>query len=118
METIWEVWTSIVSSRLQNSIVLHDVLHGFRQRRGKGTATMEANLEQQVVGIVHVPLFQVFLGVRKAYNLIYQGRCMEILREYGLGPRLQRLLQRYWDGKRVVTKSGKYYYNPSSREEG
>ena len=34
---------------------------------------------------------------------------MEILREYGLGPRIQQLLQRYWDGQRVVPKSGKYY---------
>ena len=30
---------------------------------------------------------------------------MEILREYGLGPRLQQLIQRYWYGHRVVPKS-------------
>ena len=37
---------------------------------------------------------------------------MEILRGYGLGPKLQRLLQRYWDRQRVVPKSGKYYGSP------
>ena len=43
---------------------------------------------------------------------------MEILREYGLGPRLQILLQRYWDGQRVVTKAGKYYGRPFSTGRG
>ena len=37
---------------------------------------------------------------------------MEILRWYSLGPRLQRLLQRYWDEQRVVPESGKYYGRP------
>ena len=39
---------------------------------------------------------------------------MEILRVYGLVPKLQRLLQRYWEGQRVVPKSGKYYGYPFS----
>ena len=37
---------------------------------------------------------------------------MEILREYGLGPRLKRLLQLCWDRYTVVTKAGKYYGRP------
>ena len=59
---------SIVNSRIQSSIVLHDALHGFRKGRGTGTAIIEAKLEQQLAGIVHEPLFQVFIHVRKAYN--------------------------------------------------
>ena len=43
---------------------------------------------------------------------------MEILHEYGLGPRLQQLIKRYWDGHRVVTKSGKYYGRPFSTGRG
>ena len=68
VETIWKVCTSIVNSRLQSSIVLHDALHGFRHGRGTWAAIMEAKLEQQLAGIFHDPLFQVFLEVRKAYN--------------------------------------------------
>ena len=75
---------------------------------------MEAKLEQQLTGIFHEKLFQVFLYVRKTYGSLDQGRCMEILREYVLGPQLQQLLQRYWDGQRVVTKSGKCYGRPFS----
>ena len=81
VETIWKVCTSIVNSRLRSSIVIHDVLHGFRQGRGTGTAIMEAKLEQQLSGIVHDPLFWVFINVRKAYDSLDRGICMDILSE-------------------------------------
>ena len=45
-------------------------------------------MEQQIVGIVHEPLFQILLDIRKAYNSLDRVRCMEILGEYGLGIRL------------------------------
>ena len=48
VDTIWKVCTSIVISRLKSSIVLHDVVHGFRQGRGTGTAIIEAKLEPQL----------------------------------------------------------------------
>ena len=59
---------------------------------GTGTAIMEAKLEHQLAGIVHGPLFQVFSDMKKAYDSLDIGICMEILRGYGLGPKLQRLL--------------------------
>ena len=108
VEVIWKVTMLIVNSWLRISIVLHDVLHGFQQGRGTGMEIMEAKLEQQLAGIVHEPSFQVFIDVQKAYNSLDRGRCTEILRDYGLGPKIQRLLQRYWDGQKVVTKAGKY----------
>ena len=43
---------------------------------------------------------------------------MEVLCEYGLGPRLQRLIQRYWDRQRVVKKAGNYYGRPFSTWRG
>ena len=62
------VCTSIINSWIQSYIVLHEVLQGFRQERGTSTAIMEAKMEQQLARIVHKPLFQVFLDVRKACN--------------------------------------------------
>ena len=59
---------------------------------GAGIATMEANLSHQLVGLCHEPLFQVLLNVRKPYHSLYRGRCMEILRGYGLGPNIYMLL--------------------------
>ena len=61
-------------------------------------AVIEEKLEQQIAGIVHDPFFQVFNDVRKDCDSLDRGVCMEILRGYGLGPNLQRLLQQYWDG--------------------
>ena len=118
VETIWKVCTSIVNSRLRSSIVLHDALYGFRMGRVTGRAIIESKLEQQIAGISHKPLFQVFVDVRKAYDSLDRRRCMEILCEYGLGPQMQRLLQRYWDRQRVVTKSGKYYRQPFNTGRG
>ena len=88
VETIWKVCTSIVNSRLRSSIVLLDVLHAFRKGRGAVISIMEAKPEKQLAGVFHEPIFQVFLDFRKAYNSLDQWRCMKIIREYGLGPRL------------------------------
>ena len=62
--------------------MLHDTLHGSREGRGTGTATsiMETKLEQQLAGLAHEPLFQVFLGVRKAYDLLDREQCLKRLR--------------------------------------
>ena len=79
VDTIWKFCTSIVNSRTQSSIVLHDVLHSFQHERGSVTEIMEAKIEQQLTGIVHEPLFRVSIYVKKAYNSLDRGRCIEIL---------------------------------------
>ena len=74
---------------------MYDALHGFRKGRGTGTETMELKMSQQPLGLVYEPLFQVFLDVQKAYDKLYRGRCMDILRGYGIGPNLHMLLHWY-----------------------
>ena len=37
---------------------------------------------------------------------------MGIIRGGGLVPKLQRILQRYWDGEKVVLKAGKFFRSP------
>ena len=66
-------------------------------------------MEQQLLGIFHEPLFHVFIGVQKAYDFLDRGRYMEIIRGYGMGPKLQRILQRCWDGKKVIPKAGSLF---------
>ena len=58
----------MVNFRLKRRVELHYYLNRFRKGRGTGTAEIEAKLEQQLEGISHDPLFQVFLDVRKMYN--------------------------------------------------
>ena len=72
-------------------------------------AFMEAKMEQKLVGIVHTALFQVFIDTHKVYDSLDIGRCMEIICGYGLGPTMKQLLQRYWDGQKVVLKAGKCF---------
>ena len=46
----------------------HDCLHGFQAGRGKGTATTEVKLAQQLAYINKVPLYGVFIELREAYD--------------------------------------------------
>ena len=75
VEVVWKVCAMVVSCRLNRSGTLHDALHRFRA----GTTTLESRLEQQLAGIAHKPLFQVFLDVRKAYDSLDRGKRVEIL---------------------------------------
>ena len=95
VDILWKVCAVVINCWLKSSGVLHKTLHGFRTWRGTGTATLEANLSQQLVGIAHKPLFQVFLDVRKAYYLLDRERCLELLRGYEMGPNLDGLLENY-----------------------
>ena len=109
VEVIWKMIINIINAHLRASISIHDALHGFRQVRGIITATLEDKLVQKFVGICHEPLFQVFLDVKKSYNLLNRTRFVEVLWGYGLGANLQRLLNRYWNKQTVVPQDGGYY---------
>ena len=63
---------------------------------------LEANLAQQLVGIAHEPLFWVFFYVRKSYDSLDRGRCMEIIRGYRMG--------RTWPDSSPVTGAGNSSY--------
>ena len=108
VEVLWKVCSVVVSCRLEKSVVLHDTLHGFREGRGMGKTTMEANMHQKLEGIAHEPLFQVFLYFQKAYDSLDRERCLELLRGYGMGPNLAQLLENYWRRQRIVPEVGKY----------
>ena len=60
----WKLLTSIIDGRMKES------LHGFRAKRGTGTAIFEAKLFQQLAAIEQVPVFEVFLDLKKAYDTL------------------------------------------------
>ena len=68
--------------------------------------------------IVYEPLLRVFIDVQKDYDSLDRGRCIEIIRGYGMGTNLQRLIQRYWDRQKVVPKASKFYESPFSMGRG
>eukprot|EP00978_Attheya_sp_CCMP212_P012920 scaffold32244_cov60-Attheya_sp.AAC.1 len=112
MELIWKVVAIIINERLKVTIQFHDALHSFRAGRGTSTATTEAKLCQQLASSVQqVPLFQIYLNLRKAYDALDQERCIEIVRGHGAGERVVRLLthQYCWDKQQIVAKASGYH---------
>ena len=66
VEVAWKLCAAVVNCWLKRGAFLCGALHGFRCGLGTGTAKLEANLSQQLAGLTHESLFQVFLGIRKA----------------------------------------------------
>ena len=88
VEVAWKVCATVVNCRLVRGLVLHEALHGFRSGRETGTATLDANSDQQLAGLAHEPLFQVFLDIHKEYDSLDRGICLEVLRGYRMGPNM------------------------------
>ena len=98
----------VVNCWLKISVVLNEALQGFREGRGMGTATLEANMAQQLAGLAHEPIFQVLLDVWKAYDLLDRERCLEPPTGYRLGTNLAQILENYWRRQMIAPKVGKY----------
>ena len=117
-EVLWKVCATVVNCRIKGSVTLHYELHGFRAGRGTGMAILESKLVQNLVGIAHEPLFQVFLDVRKAYDSLDRGRYMEILRGYGMGKRMARLIVNHWDNIIFVLNKKRFLGMPLGTRRG
>ena len=83
----------ILHCRLTIGIKLHDALHRLREGRGTGTATLEAKLLQQLTAMKEEFLYVIFLNLTKAYDSLDRSRSLEILKGYGVGVRVQRMLR-------------------------
>ena len=55
------------------------------------------------------PLFGIFFDLRKAYNAIDRGRCLDILRGAGVGPKTIRILKVFWDKAELACRASGYY---------
>ena len=99
----------ILHCRLTAGINLHDALHGFREGRGTGTATLEDKLLQQLAAMREEVLYMIFLDLTKAYDALDRSRSLEILKGYGVVVRVQLMLQEYWDRTTMVASAGGYY---------
>jgi hypothetical protein len=112
LEVIWKLCSSIIDARLKTGITLHDSLHGFRPCRGTGTAILEILLRMQLSNIQAHPLYLIFLDLTKAYDTLDHGRTLEILRQYGVGPNVIRLLSNFWEKLNIVARQSGYYSSP------
>ena len=109
LEISWKIIESIINRRIASKVTFHDALHGFRAKRGTGTACIEAKLLQQLSKMVQKTLHFIFLDLGKAYDTVDRERLLEILEGYGVGPNTLGLLKFYWENQRCVAKAGKYH---------
>jgi hypothetical protein len=87
LEVIYKLISSIINRRLAKALnnKFHDAIHGFREGRGTGTATIEAKLLMQLAARSNKPLHMVFMDLKKAYDTLDRDRTMKILKGYGVG---------------------------------
>ena len=66
VDVMWKVVVAIINRRFTSSITYHGALHGFRAGRGTGTATLEAQLLQQLAALRDEVLYVIFMDLTKA----------------------------------------------------
>jgi hypothetical protein len=91
LEPCWKVIESILVQRL-SAIQCHKVLHGGINKKGTGTATIEVKLAQQLTFLDQKPWHQIFLDLHKAYDAMDREKALEILADYGIGPKALRVI--------------------------
>ena len=94
------------------------MLHGFWEGCGTGTANLEAKLLQQLAAMREEVLYMIFLDLTKAYDALDRSRSLEILKGYGVGERVRRLLAVYWERMTMVARAGSYYGKGFKGERG
>ena len=118
LEIVWKLISRIIDTRIKEAVQFHDCLHGFRARRGTGTAIIEAKLLQQLASIEQAPLYKIFLDLKKAYDTLDRERTLEILEGYGVGPNARRLLKNFWGKQWVVPRQAGYFGTPFKPTRG
>ncbi|KAL9183027.1 hypothetical protein ACHAXT_004814 [Thalassiosira profunda] len=75
-------------------------------------ATTEAKLHQQLACLEQEAFYGIFLDLRKAFDAMDRGRCLEILEGYGVGPNMRRLIKCFWDNALLVCRASGVYGKP------
>jgi hypothetical protein len=108
LELIWKVLKKVMDLRLE-AIVLHDSLYGCLALQGMGTGKIEAKLAQQLVHLEQSPFFGVFINLRKLFDAMDCGCCLNILVLHGVGPKMLRLIRNFWNlATNVCRAKGNY----------
>jgi hypothetical protein len=70
---------------------------------------IEAKLTQQLTHIEQTPFYGEFVDLTKAFDAMDRERCLQLLGEYGVGPKMTRLIRHFWDeAMNICRASGNY----------
>ena len=95
VEVTWKVVAVILNRRLTAGLKFHDALHGLREGHGTGMATLDSKLLQHLAAMREEVLYVIFLDPTKAYDALDRSRSLEILKGYGVGDIVRRMLREY-----------------------
>jgi Reverse transcriptase (RNA-dependent DNA polymerase) len=109
LETIWKLVTSIIDGRLKAAVEFQPEIHGFCAERGTGTAILCDKLLKQSAMVKGESLKQVYLDLSKAYDNLDRSQSIKILRAYGVGENVLRVLENFWRHQHVVPRAAGYY---------
>ena len=87
--------TGLLNCHLISEIHFHDALHGFWAGRGMGISAPKSKLLQNLTVMREAVIYKIFLDLQKAYGALDWDRCIEILAEYGVGPRELQIPRMY-----------------------
>jgi len=111
LEPFWKSIEIFIDNRLK-VIDFHDNLHSFMKGRGCGTAMMEAKLAQQFAYLEQQAFYGVFVDFKKAYDAMDRERCIELLKRYGVGPRILVMITFFWDHAMMACQANRNYGEP------
>jgi hypothetical protein len=109
LEVIYKLVSSIINHRMQVGITFDDAVHEFRPGRGTGTAILEAKLLAQLQMRSDEPLYMVFMDLKKAYDTLDRMQALRILKEYGVGEKLWRIISTIWANDTMVPRQAGYF---------
>jgi hypothetical protein len=108
----------IIHKRLISSITFHDGKHGFRTERGTSTAIINIKLKMQLAKRNKIPMYMIFLDIKKAYDTLDRERTISLLKKYGIGDNICKILENIWDKDTVIPKQNMFYGDPFVAERG
>ena len=74
VEVIWNTVTEILNHCMMAAIQYHDTLNKLFTRIGKGYASLEDKLIQQLMAMREELIYEIFLDIHKAYDYSDCGR--------------------------------------------
>ncbi len=93
-------------------IKFHDGLHDRLPGWGMGMATIKAKVAQSLAWHDQCPLYQIYVDLKKVYNVLDREQPLKILAAYGVGPRMLRLWKYFWDTAELVCCARGNYGEP------
>jgi Reverse transcriptase (RNA-dependent DNA polymerase) len=109
LEPIWKVISIIIKDRIVETVQFDDALHGFLPRRGTGTAIIEAKLHLDSQTATGQTTYQAFLDISKAYDSVCRHKLLHLLKRYGAGPNIIKILETFWHQLWVAPRQAGFY---------